>query len=141
MNFTGNINMDMMCSCCSDKNNARIKLDSAKRILNNLKRMVDEREILSFRNTREHSEYMRMICNSHNHVHFMCGTCRQVKTMELYRVEEELNEYLGAFILYIKSIDTNKAKSLKRDLFDLFRGHYPIAARLIDRTELKGDVV
>lgn len=137
MKFTGDIHRDMMCSCCSDKNNAKHKINDAKRILNLMERKIDIRCLRPFMRGVEHNKVLRKLANSHNHVHFMCGTCRQVNIRELVMVENQINEYLAAIILYMETIERDKAYSLKRELFNLFRGHYPIAARLIDRMDIE----
>lgn len=137
MRFTGDIHRDMMCSCCSDKNNAKHKINDARRILNLLERRVDKRELRPFMRGVEHNKVLRKLANSHNHVHFMCGTCRQVNIRELNIIENEVNEYLAATILYMDTIEKDRAYSLKIELFNLFRGHYPIAARLIDRINVE----
>lgn len=135
--FTGNIHMDMMCSCCTDKTTARHKINTAGMILRNIQNMVNQKELKPFMNTKEHSYYLSKLTNSHEHVHFMCGSCRQINISELTRLEREINDYLAILLLYIKSLDTkNTAINLKEDLFDLFRGRYPIAARLINDIEV-----
>lgn len=138
--FTGNIHMDMMCSCCTDKTRAKNKINSARTILNNIQRMANKTTLKPFIHTKEHSEYLRKLSNSHNHISVMCGSCRQINKHDLLTVENEINYYLGAFILYIESIDSDKALSFKRDLFNLFRGHYPIAARVIDNIKIEREV-
>lgn len=137
MIFTGDIHRDMMCSCCTDKNSAKHKINDAKRIFNVMQRRVDERSLRPFMRGVEHNKVLRKLSSSHNHVHFMCGTCKQVNIRELVMIENQINEYLSATILYIDTIDADKACLLKRELFNLFRGHYPIAARLIDRINVE----
>lgn len=138
--FTGNIHKDMMCSCCGDVKKAKSKINSARRILSTMEREMNIKDLRPFIKGIEYNKMLRKLASSHNHAHFRCGTCNQVNMGELERLEKDINKYLAAAILYIGTLEVNKARLLKRELFDIFRGHYPIAARLIDRIDIERGV-
>lgn len=114
-----------MCLICSDEKEYRRKLQEAKRIktfLDNLARGMD---------IDKDNKFYR-VCQSfsmgNSNIHFLCGTCYKVNTMELKNVERDINVLLTTIVL--SDID----KKVYHEVLGVLQGHYPLKYRTFEQT-------
>lgn len=134
----------MMCYICNDVKRAENKKTNARRVLCSLERLVHTKELMEIAKNKEYAKeitnFQRLLSNSKSNVHFMCGRCVKFNDNDLKLIENNINEKLSSLLMLMIKIseeDKEKAKKMKINLCSIFRGHYPIAYRLVEKTYIK----
>ena len=102
--------MDMMTRClvCNDANHFEMKVCDARRIEQNLERILSEHK-----NVESDINLARTLFSfDHQHQHFLCGRCHKVDELKLKREEDKIDLLLS------------KICNLMEVLHNL-QGHYP----------------
>lgn len=122
------IQLRLLCQSCSDKRKVRQAESDAKRIVFRLTKLIGHRLELD-QSSERYSQYF------HSAVHCrMSGSiCNQMAVDErkLRIAEEELDRVFSSFMSHLETLEIDQAIVLQRKAFDLLRGHYPQAARIM----------
>jgi hypothetical protein len=120
----------ILCQTCPDKKRAQHAVDDAKRIGRRLQDLMRKQV-----NGRRRGHYSTSLF----HTSVRCGmtgnSCSKFSLYEgeLRQAEQELEEVFAALLEHLKENDEKEARSLRHAAFELLRGHYPQAARLVMR--------
>jgi len=115
------------CMVCNDKNKYRVAVYDAERIYGQLARLVGSEE-----EVKDTSLWNRIRAD-HKHVHFMCGTCREVDDSALKTVELRLHK-----VVYSACEKLRRKENLPiHDILRLLQGYYPILYRCVDECRRK----
>lgn len=128
------------CLVCSDKNSFRGKVFSLENVQRRVLELISlyERKLNS-RNIevpRDISrEVLHGVSNEHNHHHMMCGHCPQVDSNKIKRIDDKIHQGLAVIctILNNEELDENDKNNLYHASLQIFRGHYPMSYRFLER--------
>ncbi|WP_368263017.1 hypothetical protein [Clostridium disporicum] len=122
-----------MCLVCHDVTKFNTKLNDVRRIDNYLKNRING---LDFNHSRtlslEERKIVNQIAYDKTNIHFMCGVCHKVNTMELKIAENRLKDTFILAIRAIKSVsDEGVMQSIKCDILRALQGYYPMMYRVL----------
>ena len=113
--------MDMMTRClvCNDANHFEMKVCDARRIEQNLERILSEHK-----NVESDINLARTLFSfDRQHQHFLCGRCHKVDESRLKREEDKIDLLLSKICNLIKSNDFDHSKLM--EVLHNLQGHYP----------------
>lgn len=120
------------CYVCSSKKHFTTAIHNVKRIDTFIKRNLSGFEYdKSAKLTREENILLDRVKLDTLKVHFMCGRCAKVNEQELVNSEKELKLSFIKVIRVLQKDESDKAKRLKREVFNVLRGYYPKMARVL----------
>lgn len=116
----------MHCSICNDKNQYRMAVMDAERINQNLSHYVQN----THPDIKDRAIWSTL-CNDSHHVHFMCGMCHQVNSLELHNAEERLRRTIYAICKESQTDET--IVKAKGDILRQLQGYYPLMWRVVNQ--------
>lgn len=129
------------CYVCNDARKHRMKVDDLRRITSHMRmfaiEQVSARE-LDIRRNDDLRRIMRNLDYDKPSVHYMCGHCVKVNSIEIDREYEVLKEtYMKLVVSLLKTKDEQYFSSVKYRLKRLFSGYLPRYARSLDMIVFK----
>lgn len=124
------LHRQFICQVCPDKRKVQHAIDDAKRISYRLRGMMDSRGRMQHtRNVR------RALFHTPTHCSTSGNSCNEFSRYEndLCQAERELDETFIAFQEELQGLEEKEACARKGRAFELLRGFYPEAARLMRR--------
>lgn len=125
------------CLYCQDKKRYEIKLMESRRIMMYLRRIAENTRGTGIElEEKQRIEIERALCGETASVHFMCGHCMAVNTMELNNTITDIKYSvieIIALIKHLKKMEDNRANKLKYEVLNALQGHFPIMWRAVNK--------
>lgn len=106
-----------MCLVCNDKRKYEIEVSQTRNIILHLNSMIGEN--ISNRFNREENELLRQLGMYNKHLHFICGNCYRVNTMELKNLEKKMDT-----LIVVIARKVEKRDRLYNETLRLLSGSY-----------------
>ena len=118
-----------MCIVCNDKRKYERKVQDIRRIVSRLKTMANKHSI---NNDYKNNELLSQLRMHNQHIHFSCGHCYKINTMELSNLEHEMD-----ILLVSIANNINECNKTYHDVLYLLQGTYSGKYRIFQSFCLK----
>jgi len=118
----------VLCQNCPDLRRVQRASEDAKRISTRLREMMDGKIRLTYNRNGQNRLFQNFV-----HCKLTGSSCSNFsqKEKELRQAERELEITFSVFLEELKTLDEKEARARKGLAYDLLRGHYPRAVRLL----------